>query len=210
MIKIICQLAVEDIKEPSELRNVKITDIEGSADAPVDIQDFVQRLCQVCKSFACVFTPGIEYPLALSCQAQPGAAYVVSQNHDEVRFPHREDLKAKRQCISHVASLCSAQTTLLRVSNARPMEALDMLERNLPRDPMARKEWTVCAHVAAVMGSCPRSLASFKSGLRHWLRYIEIMYGRDSLEASAFPPHLDDVLAWSNTFRLALCFNFGS
>ena len=108
---------------------------------------------------------------------------------------------AKRQCIEHVASLCSAQTTLLSIQGAKPLDALDLLERNLPSDPKLRKMWTAQARVAAVMGSCPRSLASFKSGLKHWLRYIEILYGRESMDSAAFPPKLDDVLAWSNTFR---------
>ena len=110
---------------------------------------------------------------------------------------------AKRQCIEHVASLCSAQTTLLSIQSAKPLDALDLLERNLPRDPKLRKMWTAQARVAAVMGSCLRSLASFKSGLKHWLRYIEILYGRESMDGAAFPPKLDDVLAWSNTFRCA-------
>ena len=81
------------------------------------------------------------------------------------------------------------------------MQALDMLEQNLPSDPAAKREWTTYARVAAVLGSCPRSLPSLKSGLRHWIRYIEIMYGKEQVDQKAFPPDLNDILAWSNTFR---------
>ena len=108
---------------------------------------------------------------------------------------------SKRRCVKHIESMCSAHTTLLEIKNARPMQALELLDRNLPDDQELRKEWSAYARVAAVMGSCPRSLASFKSGVRHWLRYIEVVHGRATVDWMAFPPSLTDVLAWSNTFR---------
>ena len=46
---------------------------------------------------------------------------------------------------------------------------------------------------------------SFESrGVRHWIRFIEIVYGKDAADKEAFPPKFADVLAWSNTFRRAL------
>lgn len=94
-----------------------------------------------------------------------------------------------------------ANTTLLNLRGIRPLEALEMLDRNLPRDIKARERWRDEARVAAVMGSCPRSMPSFRSGMRHWIRFIEIMYGEEHMVENALPPKMDDVLAWSNTFR---------
>jgi len=91
--------------------------------------------------------------------------------------------------------------TLLNVANFRPLEALELLNRNLPADSEARARWRDTARVSAVMGSCPRSIACFKSGLKHWLRFIEVIHGEVNIEEAAFPPGLSDVLAWSNTFR---------
>ena len=47
---------------------------------------------------------------------------------------------------------------------------------------------------------CVPVLAMF-SGLRNWLRFIEISHGYNDAAKMAFPPKLEDVLAWSTTFR---------
>ena len=51
------------------------------------------------------------------------------------------------------------------------------------------------------MGSCPRPADSHRAGVRHWTRYIRIVYGDDEAELRAFPPRLNDVLAWSKTLH---------
>ena len=109
---------------------------------------------------------------------------------------------AKRPRLAQISTLCNAQTLLLSIANTRPQEALNLLERNLPRCEEARKQWVASARgVAAVMGSCPRSLASFKSGLKHWIKFVSIIHGTERADDAAFPPCMDDILAWSNTFR---------
>ena len=40
-------------------------------------------------------------------------------------------------------------------------------------------------------------------GLRSWFEFVELIYGFAKVESMALPPRLDDVLAWSNTFRCA-------
>ena len=107
----------------------------------------------------------------------------------------------KRPRLEQVSELYNAQTLLLNITKARPRVALEMLERNLPCDAVAREQWRASARVAAVLGSCPRSVASFRSGMKHWIRFVEIIHGKENAEESAFPPRLGDVLAWSNTFR---------
>jgi len=100
-----------------------------------------------------------------------------------------------------VEALDGYKTTLLTVAGLRPNQALDMLESSLPHDDEERERWRARARIAAVMGSCPLSLKSFKSGLKHWRRFTVITYGEERAEEAAFPPRLDDVLAWSNAFR---------
>ena len=43
------------------------------------------------------------------------------------------------------------------------------------------------------------------TGLRHWIKYIEITHGVRRADTATFPPDLADVLGWSNTFKSACC-----
>jgi hypothetical protein len=98
----------------------------------------------------------------------------------------------------------SSSQVVLEVKGARPLEALQRLKETLRGCPVAGAKWISDARVSAVLGSCPRSQKSFKSALRHWLEFIKIVYGEDEVDSRAFPPRLDDVLAWSTTFRLCV------
>lgn len=99
--------------------------------------------------------------------------------------------------------LSSASTTVLDVEGAGPLKALDRLQAAVPADAEGLQEWRQKARLAAILGSCPKSIASLRSGVRHWQRFINIAYG-DS--AAAFPPKLASVLEWSNTFRCLATF----
>ena len=103
--------------------------------------------------------------------------------------------------LDDIEQIAKAPTTLLSLADAKPLKALEMLKQNMPVEVENRLKWRDAARVAAVMGSGPRSLASFKSGIRHWMSFIEILYGSECVEKAAFPPALKDILAWSNTFR---------
>ena len=69
-----------------------------------------------------------------------------------------------------LTEVVSTPTLLLNVREARPLQALELLRRNLPKDEAGLSEWRHHARIAAVMASCPRSKESFKSGL-----YIRIL-----------------------------------
>ena len=97
--------------------------------------------------------------------------------------------------------LAAEPTTVINVLNAKPMHALVRLREQVPDDAAARAEWRKRARTAAVVGSCPRSLHSLDSGIAHWLKYIAIAHGSINADKMAFPPSLEDVLGWSNTFR---------
>ena len=97
--------------------------------------------------------------------------------------------------------LAECGAPLLDVGGNKPQAALAQLRAQLPQNAADRETWRKKARVTAVMGSCPRSLASFKSGLRHWFEFLDITHGPERASLVAMPPQLEDVLAWSNTFR---------
>ena len=71
----------------------------------------------------------------------------------------------------------------------------------IPADSKGKAAWRQEARVAAVLGSCPRTLKSTRSGLNHWIDFIELTYGVAEVAGKILPPALGDVLAWSHTFR---------
>jgi len=91
-------------------------------------------------------------------------------------------------------------TQVLDIKSIKPTKALQMLREDLRGDPSRQEAWLADARVAAIMGSCPRSKACFRSGLKHWLGFIEATRGAEQMDRHAFPPLLSDVLAWSNVF----------
>jgi len=103
--------------------------------------------------------------------------------------------------------LATAPTKVLKIDGVKPMRALELLKQELGDDPAKRAKWRGDARVASIMGSCPGSRASFKSGVRHWLEFIEVTYGRPMCDKQAFPPTLGDVLAWANVFACSDTFS---
>ena len=102
----------------------------------------------------------------------------------------------------------SSSQVVLEVKGARPLEALQRLKETLRGCPEAGAKWVSDARVSAVLGSCPRSQQCFKSALRHWTEFIRIVSGTNGdIDNRAFPPRMDDVLAWSTTFRSEVVFN---
>ena len=73
----------------------------------------------------------------------------------------------------------------------------------MPADRKGKEAWRQEARVAAILGSCPRTLKSTRSGLNHWIKFIELTYGADKVAGKILPPALGDVLAWSHTLRCA-------
>ena len=64
-----------------------------------------------------------------------------------------------------------------------------------------KTEWRHEARIAAILGSCPKTLQSTRSGLNHWIKFIKATYGAAEADSKILPPKLGDVIAWSNTFR---------
>ena len=83
----------------------------------------------------------------------------------KARAPPEEAAGGKRPRITRALELGKMPTTVLNLRGVKPLEALELLRRNLPSDPDSLAEWRGRARVAAVMGSCPRSLSRFISGI---------------------------------------------
>ena len=121
--------------------------------------------------------------------------------------------------IEEVTALHARPTTVLNIRGVKPLQALSRLADQLQGDPAKRADWLERSRIAAVLGSCPCSHASFRSGagqasarsihaprrlhagIQHWLKFILVTHGAQALEQRAFPPVLGDVLSWSNTFQ---------
>lgn len=122
--------------------------------------------------------------------------------------------------LDSVAELHEKPTLTLNIKGVGPLKALQLLANKIQNVPSKMAQWRDEAAVAAIMGSCPRSKDSFRSGeqmlscscavwcalcvsagIGHWIRFVEVIHGVKSAESRAFPPQLRDVLAWSNTFQ---------
>ena len=65
---------------------------------------------------------------------------------------------------THGAWLLPQASVVLEIRGATRLLALKLLKSALADDPSAQEAWRSKAKVAAVLGSCPRSRASLKSG----------------------------------------------
>ena len=72
-----------------------------------------------------------------------------------------------------------------------------------PRAGRGRAEWLREAGACAMLGSCPRSTASIRSGVQCWFDFARATLGD---EAGLLPPALEALLSWSNHFRCAATF----
>jgi len=105
--------------------------------------------------------------------------------------------------VERLDELTKQPTQVLSLEGIKPTKALQMLRERLGTDPEARKKWLGEARVASVMGSCPRSKDSFRSGVKHWLDFVEVTHGSQQCARFAFPPMMSDILAWANLFQCA-------
>ena len=62
-----------------------------------------------------------------------------------------------------------------------------------------RSEWLQEAYLKALLGSCPKSLNSVRSGIRCWLAFAAAALGQSGGEA--MPPTAQGLVAWSMQFR---------
>jgi len=66
--------------------------------------------------------------------------------------------------VEQALQILDALTLLLDVTGVGPNAALKMLDESLPESAVDRQDWVWRARVAAVMGSCPKTIASIRAG----------------------------------------------
>ena len=88
------------------------------------------------------------------------------------------------------------------VEGLGPRQAASDLAATLVSDG-ARAVWYEEARMRAIVGSCPRSLGSAKSGMRAYVDFCRRILKKTG---SVFPPDVGDLLAWSRVFRHPITF----
>ena len=91
----------------------------------------------------------------------------------------------------------TARTTILCVRDKGPCKAMKDLAVNLDSD-QARAIWAEAARLAAIVGSCPKSIREAKSGMRVWIWFARHVLG---IKGSVWALREQDIMAWSNMFR---------
>ena len=72
--------------------------------------------------------------------------------------------KTRASPLADVFNLVDENRNVVVEKSATPTVALDRLSGSMPESASGRAAWRANARVAAVLGSCPRSHKSFKSG----------------------------------------------
>ena len=91
----------------------------------------------------------------------------------------------------------NAHANILCVKGKGPREAMRDLAAILTNDK-ARADWKEAARLAAIVGSCPKSMREASSGMRAWICFARNVLG---VKGSLWPPKEHDITAWSNMFR---------
>ena len=90
-----------------------------------------------------------------------------------------------------------ARNDSLDVSAGGPRRLIQQLVERVP-EISDRETWAGQARAQAIVGSCPGSLDSARSGMRAWISFYRHGLKRTG---QAFPPTIDDLLAFSRLFR---------
>ena len=104
---------------------------------------------------------------------------------------------ARSQCSAAEAMLGGNDAPAVDVSQLGPRQAAKALAGCLANGA-DRDAWVRLARVRAIVGSIAGSKESALSGMRAWCSYHTNCLKRSE---PAFPPKLDDLVAWSDLFR---------
>ena len=95
------------------------------------------------------------------------------------------------------SNISKARNSSLDVSAGGPRKAVQQLVEGVPME-VEREVWAYEARAQAITGSCPGSLNSARSGMRVWISFYRHGLKRTG---QAFPPAINDLLAFSRLFR---------
>ena len=83
-----------------------------------------------------------------------------------VTCQHSVNMFRRQALLERVVAKSGAPSVVLDVAGATPLAALSRLRAAVPVDSVARDDWRKKARLASVLGSCPRSQSSLRSGVR--------------------------------------------
>ena len=136
LLTVVTHLVAEGIVDAKALHRVELSDVDGAANWPRDVWKFMHRLTQVCP--------------AASSVPQPLVPPIIKETGS----------------LKRALDLTTAPSLVIDVSGAKPLAALALWEASMPADPKQRAAWRSQARVAAVLGSGPKTLAGFRSGVK--------------------------------------------
>ena len=136
--------------------------------------------------------------------------------------PRREQAKTVKQEVAQ-GNLSAVKTrTNSLPKGLGPRAALASAQLN-GLSPQARCDWVEESRIDAIMGSCSRSMTSWRSGCRCYVSFVgthQVYFSSqhellpcmlaDTVNPGAshyFPPRLDVLLSWSTLFRSVGTFN---
>jgi hypothetical protein len=95
-------------------------------------------------------------------------------------------------------SIADVPLVLHDITGLGPVAAMEYVAKSMPSDRLEKSQWVAKAKVAAILGSCPHSRASFRSGVCCYIQFAERLLGGGH---HGFPPTVDGLLLWSHNFR---------
>lgn len=185
---------------------------------------FLENITKVCLSHNSILAFCFS-GFASCCQAQRKPAYAPPVIFDVCEEEGSQRSRSRSPCnvarpqpgLANAAlELADTPQFMLDIAGCGPNAALNVLTMKLPREREERLAFRRQARIAAVLGSCPKTRASFRAGafpytrplfalvpsvsqgIRNWIAFIEAFHGGTGL---AFPAELDDILLWSHNFR---------
>jgi hypothetical protein len=93
--------------------------------------------------------------------------------------------------------LGSQPLVLVDVTGVKPVVAMQRMKAQFLAHPSRRRKFEEMAKANAVMGNCPKSRSSFRSGVNAWCTFADTMYGDENV---GWPPSVDGIVQWSHFF----------
>lgn len=198
---IVAALAAESVSRPSALAGAHFKDFQFRG---ADLDGGQKRCIREAIALATR-----DEAHALRVTSRPHRACVCAQAAAEVQRPVPARVPAARgAAVDALLDLRVAEAQGARPPQCGggPRAELRNLRRRLDSQegPVSVAEWLSSARAAALLGACPRSIASFKSGVAAWFAFARealALHGRE------LPPSADGLLAWSLLFRSDLTFS---
>ena len=104
--------------------------------------------------------------------------------------------------LRQIEELAGQVKPLTSVRGLKPNQVMDKMEDELKDcTPAELAKWRQRGAPEMVLGSRPKTLGEWRTGVKSWVRYVRIAYNGIDVDTHAWPPQLMDVVGWGRTFR---------